>query len=375
LGPETETTLAALEAIGLGTLLLQIPYYTDEPKVASFFCQSPKRGRYSAREPYGLCLDFDASTARMKALAECYERICLHNCRYDTRPGPWRDSGRRLDPAIFALPADHKNEARLEEISGAAYHWIAACDIITGQDWQVPVQVVRPGFGESEDVAILPKVGSSGAALGPKGSRIALHHALFEVVERTSHGSLFQSSPRDRITALPQRFDAMLGLLERYRLEPFVFLLPNSLNVPCVLVVTVDRSGVGPAMSHAGRAAPTFGEAMEAALLESIERRRPARLEQSSRFWKDVDPRPRAKRTYSWPTLADLESIEPKFIQGKSIEFDELEGRRVSLDDLIERLRKRGDQVLVCDMTLPEVGRAGFEALRVLVPSLGPLPV
>src|SRR5690606_2567653 len=97
--------LLALQSIGLAGPAGEVPFFTDEPKYPSFFySRGEETERYSLGQPYGLSLAEDAPSARIKALAEFYERLCLYNVLHDAIPRTWHAAAGWLDPA--ALVAD-----------------------------------------------------------------------------------------------------------------------------------------------------------------------------------------------------------------------------------------------------------------------------
>ncbi len=349
----------------------EIPYFTDEPKYPSYFHPTPSSGPYRNSGPYGLSLALANDSARLKALAEFYERLCLHHAPYDPEPSP-RNEG-DADPAAFAprerlsVTGIHDDSDWIERLRQARYRWISAVSLSDGRTTRVPARVVLPNFDRGDEPVIIPKIGSSGAALGRRGDGGAAARGLFETIERhTARGFRIESVTAQRIVGFPDGPAQIAENLRRYRLEPYVFRLASEFGVPCVAAALADRSGVGSALSLAMRAAPTWERAIEDVLLEALERRRPARLERSR-----GEP---AYPVYPWSTLERLERARPAIDAAPTIRFSNLDDAEVTADDLLGRLRENGLDVLQVDLTLPEVAAAGFEAVKILIPQLGPMP-
>ena len=358
--------LGDLEAIGLSGPGLVVPLFSDEPKYPSHFFPTPSAGPYRNAGPYGLSLARSAEAARLKALAELYERLCLHNAFIEGEPRPY-DPSSCYDPSAFASAGDRADAALAGRLRNARYRWMPATGISRPTRTLVPAQVVVPDFACDGEPRVIPKIGSSGCALGRRDDAGAWQRGLFEVIERHTAADFRVDDCRaERIVDLPAEAAEIEANLRRYRLEPYVFRLTNAFGVPCVAVALVDPSGVGPALSIAMRAAPTWQSAIAEGILESLERRRPARLERA----RGTPEKP----VYPWSTLERLQTARPAMDGAPALAFASLDASEVTAALLLDRLEARGLDVLQVDLTLPEVAAAGFEAVKVLVPGLGPLP-
>ncbi len=353
------TTLARLAGMGVSGPGFEVAIFSDEPKYPSWFIPTPAAGPYRCPGPYGLSLARSLDIARLKALAELHERICLHNLEpADERRSAWNGSGAR--PASFAA-------APSEDLNSSSYCWLPARRIPDGEQTRVPAQVVLPNYDRGREPAILPKVGSSGCALGEKVDGGAWRRGLFEVMERhICSGFSIDTVRGPRIVDLPAGAAEIEDNLRRYRLEPFVFAMQNRFGIPCVAIALADASGVAPALSLAMRSARSWERAIEEGLLEALERRRPARLERS----RGTPANP----VYPWPTLDRLARARPAIEAAPEVPYNSLDEADISAEAILEDLGDKGLEVLLVDLTLPEVGAAGFEVARVLVPGLGPLP-
>ncbi len=353
--------LAALQSIDLATEI-EVSLFSDEPKYPSYFCQQPVDSPYKKGEPYGLSLGARVEEARTKALAEFYERLCLFNVSASDELLPWDQKSGWIDPTSLALTPS-------ESLREGLYSWLDATEVDTDRKTKIPAQVVIPEFGAAEH-RIVDAVGSSGAALGSRGDGGSLKRGLFEVIERHTAARLsLEDRLKQRITGRLAQIRPIEATLRRYGLEPYVFLLPAVYETPCVLVAITDRSGVAPALSLATRAAPTFTDAIYTALFEALERRRPARIEELGRTPDSTDP-----RIYPWETMETLDEIEPLLTNAVTIPFSALPETPRTTKDLLACFAADDLDVFSVDLTLPEVAAAGFEATKIVIPGLGPMP-
>lgn len=302
----------------------------------------------------------------MKALAEFYERLCLLNARCEPDQIRWHPETRWIDPASLV---ENPSPVEAERLRSGSFRWMDATHVATGHKTKIPAQYLIPDF-EAEEVGVVDAAGSTGAALGTRGDGGALRRGVFEVIER--HAALPLSRAETlarRVTPLPESVSPIVDTLRRYKLEPYVFLLPALYDTPCVYVVVADASGVGPAVSLTTRAATTFSEAIADALLEALERRRPARIEELGRAADSAEP-----RIYPWEPIETLQEAQPLIDAAEPVPFSELAKRERTGAKLLEMLAADQRDVYSVDLTLPEVAAAGFEAIKMVIPGLGPIP-
>ena len=207
--------------------------------------------------------------------------------------------------------------------------------------------------------------------MGQCGTDQAFRTGLFEVLERyTAARSYLEQAQPPRIVDLPPHLGEFVAYMERYRLEPFLFDTATDLDLPAVMVITVDESGLGPAAGLGSRCAATYEEAIRRALLESLQGRRAARMDKETRFPGPVDDRTLEERIHYWFGLERLRDLRPNLESPHRTSYTELTRRDTSPEAVEERLRERGYHLFVADVTLPEVAAQGFEVLKVVVPEL-----
>ena len=364
-------TLTALESIGHARIEL-VPYFTDEPKYPSVFCTPKPDAPYLRRQVYGLSVHPDMEIARLMSLAEFYERACLNGIDRRGEPEPYRPGSDQLDPARFDYrpePGDPK------EIRAAKLRWIEATSWPDGETVRLPLQNVIPYVAEEEEIALAPNLSPGGAALGGLGDGGAFRRGLYEMVERhASRRSTADRSRAARIQGWPEVSLPMVEYLERYRLHARAVDLGDYYGVPSVMIALLDRSGVASSITVSHRTASNYGDALSVGLLESIERRRPARLEQEIKFAEHLGPDKSAgKRLFMWTDLEELEQFEPWFESLPVRRLDDLAEIVTTPEETGRRLIEQGCPIYVVNLSLPEVEAAGFEGIRVIIPELGRL--
>ena len=71
-----------------------------------------------------------------------------------------------------------------------------------------------------------------------------------------------------------------------------------------------------------------------------------------------------------WYGLQRLRDLRPWLDSPLRVKYVDIIRRNTSLEDVVEKLRKRGDHLFVADVTLPEIAEQGFEVLKVVAPEL-----
>src|SRR5262245_56763022 len=87
------TTLKDISAAGLTRAEESVIVLTDEPKIPGYLCfpNDAAAARYDAAGAFGQGFHTNDALARIKAVAECLERLCLQN-----------PSRNRLEPATYS---------------------------------------------------------------------------------------------------------------------------------------------------------------------------------------------------------------------------------------------------------------------------------
>lgn len=348
------------------------PFLTDEPKLPVYVTRLGEHSWGQGAHP-------DPVVAQLKAAGEALERHCL--LTPDGEPSVmarFGDLEGQIDPVDFFCyseeqVADYNSE--VERVRGAEYHWTPVQTQGSDQRLLVPREFIYIDAGDLEQRRIRRESTSSGAALGTAGTGDAFRGALFELVERDAFISAWLTNrPLVRIGSLGGVNGELLSWLEKYRLDCRVFDLRGSLGVPVVLALTLDRSGVGPAVTSGLGAAESYEDAMTSAILESVSYRRQARLHMMSNDLPQVElPEDIVSvetRIAYWSQTQRLDEL-PAWVDGPSgVMAGDLEAISCSSHRCVSKLTERGCRVLSADIATPATRAKDFEAIRVIIPEL-----
>ena len=354
-----------------------VPQLTDEPKVPEFVCLPSEHAaeHYYTDGTFGHGANPDGSVARLIAVAEMIERLSLANADPNKiETARYSGGSERADPALFCP----HTEAELGEMPDyrralheTAYQWWPARDRTSGSPVAIPAQRIFLRLDSEEDFQIRLERNCTGGAVGQRGTDQAFRTGLFESLERYTAARSYLDQPQPlRIVDLPAHLAELADYMERYRLKPFIFDTATDLDLPAVMVLTVDESGVGPAIGLGARCAATYEEAIRRALLESLQGRRAARMDKEARFPGPVDDRTLEDRIHYWFGLERLRDLRPRLESPLRVSYSEVIRRDTTPEAVEARLCERGYHLFVADVTLPEVAAQGFEVLKVVVPEL-----
>jgi thiazole/oxazole-forming peptide maturase SagD family component len=351
------------------------PLFTDEPKLASYAARF--RGR-----SWGQGVHPDPVIAQLKAAAEALERDCLLMpgddqsllARYGELQG-------QIDPAEFycySLEQEPDRAAILETLRATPLHWTPVRDRVTGETVLAPREFVYLDGSNGEQTRIRRESTSSGAAIGLAGSGDAFRRGLYELVERDAFVTAWLNNDSlTRVGGLTGEAADLVTLLKRYRLECRVFDLRGDLGVPAVLALTLDSSGLGPAVTAGLSAAEGYEAAIPSAIIESISYRRMFRFKQmSGEIPEATTPSEICSletRIAYWSRLERLDDLPAWVGAERSCSMSELCEVRCDLDQTLRNLSKRGYRILDAEITQHAAAAAGFEAHRAIVPQLHPL--
>lgn len=331
----------------------------------------------------GKALDIEG--AAVGAIFEAIERHCLSIYRFHRLVRASFDdlSGQghmALDPAWLT---SHRGLGRGGAVAlrGAPLWWTAGWSLRAETPVLVPAQIVYVPYRWAEGEPVLRDPITTGAAAG-LGLGRAILRGLLEVVERDATMLVhYRQLPRRRLpTGRCRRLAEMVGTIEAFRLETRLYDCTLDLPVPVVMAAILDRTGVGPAVTFGSKAALDTEEAAIGALLEAVCFRHPmrARMADARRLAAEIGDRferlERADwRAYRW--------MQPDMVG----HLEYLDGSRegavgtppadaaADVSALVEAIFAVPADVVVCDVTTPEIGELGATVVKVIVPELQPM--
>ena len=322
--------------------------------------------------------------ARIGAVFEALERYCLSIYRRaDLTVASYRalvgNGTRILDPVELA-GAPSRPCLRDRPLS-----WTTAVSVLTGDRVFVPAQMVYLPYAFPDDEPVLRDPLTTGAASG-LGLGFAVRNGLLEVVERDA--AMLVHYRRLRPTALaPGVFRGtdvwwLLAELRRYGLDCTLFHVDTGLPAHVVVCRVDDPTCVGPAQSVGSKAAASVVDAARGAILEAALLRRALRLRATKvravaeHYLADlssIDCLEARSHTWAQPEMTShldyLTAGGAEVVQRAGEVPDRWQGDLA----LVEAAAAAGNDVLVADVTTPDVASLGVCVVKVVVPGLQPM--
>jgi ribosomal protein S12 methylthiotransferase accessory factor len=356
--------------------------FTDEPKFSQWFCEPSHSRDDILEEQYGSSLALDDNASRIKSIAESLERHCSETI--DTRRiinKPFSElEDRAVDPAVFVNYSDNLLKGRrneyIEKIRKAKVSWVKGTHLNSGEQVFVPAQLVYSPYDISNEPLIRTPI-STGAAFGTDENS-ARERGLLEIIERDSFMITWLTKRKPLIVDLSESgLNHLKEYFERYLLEPYVFDITTDLNVPSMLAVLIDRTGIGPAVSVGLKSSLDANQAALGALLEAQHVRGWVRFsymrgnQPKIESPRDImDLRTRGYYWYSTDRIAKLDFL----LDNKNFKAVPKE-KSSTLGDtpLAEYLIDKDFDIYYVDISTPEVKKEGFSVIKSIIPQLHPL--
>lgn len=383
--------------VGLVQRIDETRYQAQDPVV---FCTGVVAADFSRLGPGGLRVQAggagtDAASAVASAIAETAERHCA--CFYEPEAlvlGSYRElapdavapdllrlfSREQLASAGAQGPQFFDEDARLR--------WVWGQSLTTGQPRLVPASLVYMTYRPQADEARLAHSASSGLSAGLTREEATLG-GLLEIVERDAFAlAWLHRQPGQRIDVDDQAMahEVRLRLLaDRPGVDVKFFDITTDVGIPVVFVVMRRPTEMGPVACVGASARVAPAQALRKCILEA------GQNFPYLRYLMD--------HAKDWQPAADFSNVvgfdqhfltyvrRPELVPQAFAFWDAATGR-VALSALpdhasgrvlpdirhcVARLDAAGYEVIVVDITTPDIAALGFHVVRVLVPGLLPL--
>ena len=377
--------LDELMRIGLAKDPEEAVVFTDDVKLPNFICTPNKKARkkFLCKTTHGQGSGGTVLEAKIRSVGEFYERLCLenpdtlkiHNSRY--RPGADNE-----DPRLFACYSDAQfrkgaKEEYLEGLVSSRLDWYPVRDALSVGTTSIPASMVFIYDGFDDGCQVRREQISTGAAFGRKNLKNrAFESGLLEVVERDAYiTSYLRKRHLAKITDFPQSVRDLLEYLERYNLAAHVFDITTDMAAPTFMTVTIDETGIGPAVDIGTSSGFACERAVYDSVKESVQARRTSRFLKgmNDRRGKVTDIRTLRDRYYYWYDTGMIRHLDFWLKNPETVRFHNIPEYAGSIDEVKSIMSDRGYHVYTADIATGEISGAGFEALKVVVPELHPL--
>lgn len=374
----------------------------DEPSFVHYLSSAASTAAWGLLSNFGENggVGADRLTAIRKALGEAVERYCCAIFDYDdlvwssydglaARP----DGPRPLDPASFALYS-------AEQYATPGFPWRpfrhdtpvswtsgSALTVCAGRLRAEPVLVPAPFVfvpyhyrADRPDTPVAQPI-STGLACGVTAAAAA-ESALCEVIERDAFTITWQrrlSRPRWSASSLPAPVRDLLARFAVVGLDVHVVDITTDVAVPTVLTVAEGHAATSPAVAVAAATHPDPVIACCKSLEELAHTRRFASQVMDYLPPVPVDvadghPAVAGQRDHLRFYCPQEAKAHAAFLwAGPVVPFEPRVPGAGRLADLVERIVAVGEEVVICDLTTPDVAGLGLHVVRVVVPGLHPL--
>jgi ribosomal protein S12 methylthiotransferase accessory factor len=327
--------------------------------------------------------------ARISALFEALERYALSVHRrqalvVDSYEALGRGGELALDPAEAASAETVTTRDAREGLGRSRLAWTPGWSYRHGRTIRVPAQLVHVPYAFPEGEPVLRDPITTGAAAGLTRGK-AILRGLLEVIERDATSMvhyLSRPAPRlDERTLGDGALQEMLGRVRRYGLEVTLRDFTLDVPVPVVVAAIVDPAGGVPGVTFASKASFDVCHAARGALLEA------------ACFRRSMRSHAVVARREGLRLLADFDAIDSGELRGYAMIQPEMRAHlryleagdatvdRSSwdgetperLEAMVRAVLEVGGDIIVVDVTTPDVASLGVIVVKVIVPGLQPM--
>jgi ribosomal protein S12 methylthiotransferase accessory factor len=378
---------------GIIRWLSEIPIEPGEPEVFNFSAKMSDSSRY---HPVG-CYDTNGGAGLTRdaafyaALGEAVERYCCSVYFPDCLSlGSYRDVARRmraLHPREIALfhPAQRDKIRYAWFTEDTTLSWTEGRSLTANEPILIPACLVFiPYFPFSRhkgEVAIASSISTGQACALTLGQ--ALLGGLYEIVERDAFMISWLNRlplPRLDIASSPIVSRIFRERFQREHLEYSLFQMATDIEIPAVLCMMIDRSHDSPLISFGGAANLDAEKATVKALVEAAQTREWAKfLGMSSKpviienDYSNIDDFDKHVFLYAYGDM--MQAIEflldsPKEIPLREIGDGTAPAGAEELQRALAAVEAKCYEIMVVDLTTPDVRQCGYNVVKVLIPQL-----
>jgi ribosomal protein S12 methylthiotransferase accessory factor len=368
----------------------------DDPPLFYFTAKLADTSRYSRLK----CSEYNGGAsllreqAKAAAIGESVERYCagIYNedeFIYSSYNDVKCDA---IDPREFTLFSENQYSTKDFKFSrfskDVRLNWVWGYSLVKKQPILVPASFVYVPYLFRSKEELITQPTSTGLAAA-NNMEEAILSGIYEVVERDAYMIMWLNQlSMSGINLSMVKNEKIKDVIERFvqcGISLYINNITTDLGIPTIGAMAVLESGRGPAaaVGAATRLAP------ELAVLKSLEetahtrfwikgmmRERPdykskddfsdiTDLSHHPFLYGHLEMLPRLKFLMNHPSVEKLEGI-PNMATGSILK---------DIQKCVEMIAKRGFDVIVVDITTPDIKEVGFSVVRVLIPGGQPLDV
>lgn len=357
--------------------------YNDEPQIYSYLATYPRGKKNSKDHDSSAGFSFSRKIALMRVLGEGLERYCLDNVKVPifTTCSVKQLKQPHLEPETFSpfsqaqLSKVEFKKFRIDENS--KFQWIKGTSLLTGNTKLLPAQLVTYNYKYLKNEPLITIPLSTGVAAGVS-LEDALCRAIFEVIERDSYMISYLNklpSPKVELNKIKDsEFKEILSIFKRYRLELTVLDLTTNIEIPSFAAITIDRTGLGPAVSIGLKAGFEEESVIIGAIEESLMTRSWCRdkfIYSESEYKMPKEITTIDERAHFWFSTDMIKELDFWIKDNKNVKKKiNKKNNGNSLNRIKEIFKKGRMDILYVDITNKKIKQAGFIVVRVIIPQL-----
>ncbi len=378
---ETGKSLEILAKMGLSEEPQEMVMFTDEPKIAGYITLPSEAAsqRFNCKDAYGQGFHLDKDIARLKSVAEYFERLCISNPHQEVLTG--KVCVTDIDMTLFNCYSGSQVENlqdHLKRMQDEKYRLWPAFDYLADREVMLPAQLIFLSDIFDDEYSIRREQITTGAAFGSIDSGQATVNGLLEAAERDACMIAYLTKRKmPQIVKFSDAIQQLLEYLNRYRLETRVYDASTDLGVPTTIAITIDRTGLGPAVNIGSRSDFDYANSALGSILESIQCRRTTRftvgVKDRFTFPREDEVTSMDNRYFYWYNHERLQDLDLWTNDAPKIEFQEIAQNKSSFQQAVDAIRAKGYHIYTTKITIPELHERGFEVVKVLIPELHPL--
>ena len=367
------------------TQISKSPLYNDEPKIFAY--SGIYKSRYKKSTDIACGFSFNQKIALMRVLGEGLERYCLEHYKPKIELiGTIQDvKTDYLDPSNFNAFSNNQlaksNFKKFRRNSKSVFRWTKGLSLKRKKSILIPAQLVSFNYVlmKNEPTILFPI--STGTATGLSLDD-AIYRGICEIIERDSfmisYLNKLPSSHVDLQSIKDTRIQGILNKLKRYKLEITVLDIITDLKIPAFAALTLDRTGLGPAVSVGLKSGFDIKESIIGAIEESLMTRSWIR---DKFIYLDPDYKQEKiihsleDRAYFWFSVDMLKKLD-FWLENKNIKKfanDELSSVENKLKKTMTLLEKNKMETIYIDITHKTMKENGFWIVKTIIPQLHPL--
>lgn len=354
--------------------------FNDEPRIPQWYCIiNPKSNGGITYN--GSAIGFDEDTVKIKAMGEAIERYCCSNFNSkDITIASYEELNyKALDPLIFINYSNevlkNKKDGYIEKIRKSKLSWVLGQNLETKEDIFIPTQLVYSEYFNLNEPLIRIPI-STGAAFEQSYEK-AVERGLLEIIERDCFmlNWLSKNSP----SKINLNFKGLKNLKDyflRYKIEPYIFDITNDLEIPSMLCLLIDRTGVSPAVSAGLKSDLNPYNASIGSLLEAQHGRNWTRFSYSLDGKPDINNPSEIidfkTRGYFWFKDDMIKNIE-FLLSNNKVRSIEDNDKQNDLNYIKGLLKSKGYNIFTVNLTSKVLDDYGLFVIKTIVPELHPL--